>query len=483
MIDSRAILFVIGLMLTALGVLMLLPALVDAAATNPDWEVFAASAIFTTTIGVGLSLATRGSDLSRFSLRQAFLLTTGSWFAMSAFSALPFSFLSTKLSYADAFFEAVSGLTTTGSTVLSGLDSMPPGILLWRSLLQGIGGVGIVVMAIIMLPFLRVGGMQLFQTESSDRSENVVPRPAQLVSYIAAVYALLIALCALGFRITGMTWFDAICHSMPTIATGGYSTHDAAFGYFHRSDTLWCGTLFMIAGAMPLVVFIKMARGQRDAIWKDSQVRTLVGLLASVSLVIAIWHSLKDNVPFLSSLTHSAFNVTSIVTTTGFVSQDYTLWGPLVSGIFLMITFVGGCTGSTAGGIKIFRFEILWLITRSYLRRLLSPSRAQVLIYEGRAVPADVPYSVLAFIAGYLGTVAIATVILTALGLDLVTSLSATATAIGNVGPGLGPIVGPAGYFGTLPDAAKWVLSITMLLGRLELFTVLVLFEPAFWRG
>lgn len=483
MIDSRAILFVIGLLVTALGVLMLLPALVDAAAGNPDWQVFAASAIFTTTIGVGLSLATRGTDVSRFSLRQAFLLTVGSWAAMSAFSALPFNFISANMHYADAFFEAISGLTTTGSTVLTGLESLPPGMLMWRALLQWIGGVGIIVMAIIMLPFLRVGGMQLFQAESSDRSEKVVPRPAQLVVYIVGIYSLLTALCIFGYRAAGMGWFDALCHAMTTLSTGGYSTHDASMAFFDNGLILWCGTLFMAAGAFPFVVYIKSVRGHPEAVWRDSQVRTLLALLATVSVGLALWHAAAGRMNFGEALTHTAFNVTSVVTTTGYASQDYTAWGPLAVGVFFMITFIGGSTGSTAGGIKIFRFQILWLITRSYLKRLLSPSRAQVLLYEGRAVPADVPYSVLAFIAVFLGGTALTTVVLSALGLDFVTSLSAAATAITNVGPGLGDIVGPAGNFATLPDAAKWVLSAAMLLGRLELFTVLVLFEPAFWRG
>jgi len=483
LIDSRAILFVIGLLVTGLGLLMLLPALADAAASNPDWQVFIASSIVTVTVGVGLSLATRGSDSARFSLRHAFLLTATSWIVMSAFAAIPFNFISTKMHYADALFEAISGLTTTGSTVLTGIDSLPPGMLLWRALLQWIGGVGIIVMAIIMLPFLRVGGMQLFQAESSDRSEKVVPRPTQLVGYIFAIYSLLTALCFFGYHMAGMDWFDALCHAMTTLSTGGYSTHDASMGFFNSGAVLWIGTIFMAAGAFPFVVYIKLVRGHPEAIWKDSQIQTLLGLLAITSLLLAVWHAERNQITLLDALTHTAFNVTSVVTTTGFASMDYTLWGPLAVGVFFMLTFVGGATGSTAGGIKIFRFQILWLITRAYLKKLVSPSRAQVLIYEGRVVPTDVPYAVLAFIAVFLGTVAIVTAVLTALGLDFVTSLTAAATAITNVGPGLGEIIGPAGNFTTLPELAKWVLAATMLLGRLELFTVLVLLEPDFWRG
>ncbi|RMF10780.1 MAG: TrkH family potassium uptake protein [Alphaproteobacteria bacterium] len=461
---------------------MLVPALVDAAASNPDWQVFTASAVATVTVGGGLSLAFRGAAINRFSLRHAFLLTSASWAALSAFAALPFTFLSADLHYADAFFEAISGLTTTGSTVLTGLDGLPPGMLIWRALLQWIGGVGIVLMAIIMLPFLRVGGMQLFQAESSDRSEKIVPRPAQLVSYIAGIYSLLTWICFLAYHWAGMGWFDALCHAMTTLSTGGYSTHDASMAYFDNGLILWCGTLFMAAGALPFVVYIKSMKGRPEAIWQDSQVRTLLGLLAVISLGLAFWHAGHNRIGFGEALTHAAFNVVSIVTTTGYASTDYTTWGPLAMVAFFMITFIGGSTGSTAGGIKIFRFQILWLITRAYLQRLISPSRAQVLLYEGRPVPGDVPFSVLAFITVFLGTVAVTTVVLSALGLDFDTSLSAAATSITNVGPGLGDIVGPAGNFATLPEAAKWVLSVAMLLGRLELFTVLVLFEPAFWR-
>lgn len=483
MIDSRAILFVIGLLVSTLGFLMLLPAAADAAASNPDWQIFLASAGVTISMGVSLSLATRGSDLSRFSLRHAFLLTTGIWASLSAFAALPFNFLSPDMHYADAFFEAISGLTTTGSTVLSELDRMPPGILLWRALLQWVGGVGIIVMAIIMLPFLRVGGMQLFRAESSDRSEKVVPRPTQLVGYIAAIYGLLTFACFVAYHKAGMGWFDALCHAMTTLSTGGYSTHDASMGYFNSEGVLWVGTIFMALGGLPFVMYIRATRGDPCALFRDSQARTLLGLLLGTSLVITIWHASRDGISFLEAFTHVAFNVTSVVTTTGYASEDYLTWGALAAGAFFILTFVGGCTGSTAGGIKIFRFQIMWLITRGYLQRLLSPSRAQPLIYEGRAVPSDVPYAVLAFIAVFLGTVAITTVILAALGLDFVTSLTAAATAITNVGPGLGNIIGPAGNFASLPELAKWVLSAAMLLGRLELFTVLVLLEPAFWRG
>jgi len=480
MIKVRPIFLTLGMLLCVLAATMLLPGAVDAANGSPDWPVFVASAAFTLFIG-GLMVAVGYVERpARLGLREGFVLTTLSWVIVSAFAAMPFTGLG--LSYADAYFEAMSGLTTTGSTVIVGLDKLPHGILLWRALLHGIGGLGIVVMAILILPYLRIGGMQLFQMESSDRSEKVLPRAAELVAALAAVYVGLNVLCTTTYIVLGMTFFDAVCHALATISTGGFSTHDASFGFFASPSLELAGTLFMALGAFPFVVLIKASHGDLRALWRDEQIRGFVAFLAAVSLILATWLSATRDVGFLSALRMTAFNVTSVVTTTGFASTDYTLWGPFAVGIFFVLTFVGGCTGSTSGGIKIFRLQMSGMLTRGYLLSLISPHRVLTLVYNGRRVPDDVAFSVIAFLAVYMATVGIATVVLTSMDLDFVTSLTAAATALGNVGPGLGDIVGPAGNFSTLPPAAKWVLSVTMMLGRLELFTVLVLFRPEFWR-
>lgn len=481
MLQLRPILFALGLMLCTIAAAMLLPALVDLADNHPGWKAFVAASVVTFFAGGLLVLFAYDENPPRLGVKEGFLLTTVAWVVIAAFAALPF--LGHGLSYTDAYFETMSGLTTTGSTVMAGLDKLPRGILLWRALLCGIGGLGIIVMAIIMLPFLRVGGMQLFQTESSDKSEKVLPRAFELTLAIAAVFGGLVIVCAFFYAWFGMSGFDAICHALSTIATGGFANYDASFAHFESPAIHWTGTIFMAMGALPFVVFIKMVRGDTTALWHDTQVRAFAGFLIAVSLIMAFWLLATRNISFFDAITLSSFNVTSIVTTTGYMSDDYTKWGNFAIGVFFLLTFVGGCSGSTAGGIKIYRLQIAHMLTRSHFLHLISPNRVVTLTYNGRRVPADVPFSVMSFLAIYLAIVGLFAVIYAGMGLDLVTALSASATALGNVGPGLGDIIGPAGNFVPLPDAAKWTLSFQMMLGRLELFTVLVLFRPEFWRS
>lgn len=476
----RPILYVVGLLLGILAGALLVPALVDLAHRNESWTVFAISSVFTFIVAALLIIAAWDDRTVRLSIRDGFLLTTLSWLVLCAFAAVPFTLLG--LSYTDSFFETMSGLTTTGSTVLVGLDKLPQGILAWRAILNGIGGLGFIVMAIIVLPYLRIGGMQLFQTESSDKSEKVVPRAIELMSAIAGVYVLLIGLCSLTYLMLGMTLFDAVCHALASIATGGFSTHDDSFGFFKSPAIEWAGAFFMMTGALPFVLIIRAIRGEPAALYRDQQVRGFIGFLVGVSLVLGLWLSLTKNIPFLDAVRLTSFNVVSIVTTTGFASEDYTKWGPLAIGVFLLLTFVGGCSGSTAGAIKIYRLQIAGILARNHFTRLTSPNQIVSLTYNGRRLPDDVPFSVVAFLTIYIMSVGLFTLLLCALGLDLVTALSSSAQAISNVGPGLGDIVGPSGNFATLPAAAKWLLSFAMLLGRLELFTVLVLLRPEFWK-
>jgi len=478
--NFRPIYLVVGALLLALATLMALPALIDIATASPEWHAFAAAAFITGFSGGALVLL--GQDRKvQFGIREAFLLTNACWIATAGFAALPLAFRS-DLSYVDAFFETISGLTTTGSTVLVGLDQMPRGLLFWRSLLQWIGGVGIVLMAILILPFLRVGGMQLFRAESSDRSEKVVPRPVQLAARIGWIYLALTMACAAAYALAGMSPFDAINHAMTTLSTGGYSTHDASLGYFRQPSVHWIATAFMALGALPFVLYINAVRGNWHSLWRDQQVRAFFRLLLAVSVLLAGWRWLAGNESFLTAFRLAAFNVTSIITTTGYATADYGAWGAFPVGLFLLLTFVGGCTGSTSGAVKVFRFQVLFLMAHEQLRRLLLPHGSFPRRYNGAHVPDDIIPSVLAFLAAYMIAVFMLTLGLGYYGLDLVTSFSGAATAIANVGPGLGPIIGPTGNFASLPDGAKWLLSLGMLLGRLELFTVLVIFLPTFWR-
>jgi trk system potassium uptake protein len=476
------LLFILGIMLCGLAAVMLLPAIADASASNPDWQAFVGSASITLFVAMGL-LLTSGSDKPfTLDVRHAFLLTAGIWIALCLFSALPFLLFNRQLGFANAIFEAVAGLTTTGSTILINLDAMPPGILLWRSMLQWFGGIGIIVTAIMMLPFLRVGGMQLFRTENTDRSDKVVPRIAQLAAYIAAIYSILTLACVVAYIVSGMSPFDAINHAMTTVATGGFSTHDESFAFFQDSAIDVIAVVFMILGSLPFVIYIRAIKGERVALWRDAQVRGFLAVLAIAVLVVAWSLHLQSDLGLLQSLRRAAFNVTSIVTTTGYANEDYMTWGPFAVGCFLLFMFIGGCTGSTTGGIKIYRFQVLWRVSQQQLQILIAPNSVSALSYNGRRLPAEVTSSVLAFLFMFAASVILLTVALTAFGLDLVTAFSGAVTALANVGPGLGPVIGPAGNFYSLPDGAKLLLAFAMIAGRLELFTVFVLFQRSFWR-
>ncbi len=479
MISLRPVLNVLGFLYVGLATAMLIPAIVDVAQKNADWQAFVFSALLTGMIGMLLSIAVGGSLREGLDTRQTFILTTLSWATLPAFGALPFLWLG--IGYADAVFEAVSGFTTTGSTVLTGLDGLPPGLLVWRSMLQWMGGVGIIVMAIVLLPFLRIGGMQLFQSESSDRSEKIVSRSVELIRLIGLAYLFLTVLCIAAYLATGMELFDAFNHALTTIATGGYSTHDESFGYFKNPASGWVAVVFMIIGALPFVLLIQALRGHPLQLWRDPQVRALLGFLALVSLTLTVYLGINMRFPFEEALLRATFNVVSIVTGTGYALGDFSQWGAPVVGITLLLMFVGGCTGSTTGGIKIFRFLVFFGTVRAHLRRMVRPHRIMSEEYAGTRLTPELSFSVLAFLVVYMGTVGIITVALSFFDLDLVTAISAAATSVGNVGPGLGPVIGPAGHFAPLPDGAKWLLSFAMLVGRLELFTVFVLLDPDFW--
>lgn len=479
-LSLKPALFVLGLLLSVLGASMAIPGVVDLMAGDVDWMGFFIGAVVTVMSGLMLVLANHEDKVS-LTRRQAFVLTVLSWLGVAAFSAIPFVFSRLGLSYTDAFFEAISGLTTTGSTILTGLDTAPPGVLLWRSLLQWLGGVGIVMMAIALLPFLRVGGMQLFRMESSDTQEKVVSRVNQLGAAVIIVYLSISVACAAAYMAGGMTLFEAVNHAMTTVSTGGYSTSDGSLGHFDSLYVQWVAVVFMIAGALPFTLYIRMARGNAGALVTDVQVRGFLLFLAFAIAVLWAWLLATADMPPFTALTHVALNVVSVVTTTGFASIDYMLWGPLAVASFFALTFIGGCTGSTAGGIKIFRFQIAWQLFRAHVHRLISPNAVEVPRFGGRRLTEDVGLSVLLFFFVYIGTVGLITLFLAILGLDWVTAISGAATAVSNVGPGLGLIIGPAGNFQSLPDAAKWALALGMLLGRLEFFTVLVLFAPRFW--
>ncbi len=484
MLQLRLILFVVSILLTTFGAAMLVPALFDLAVGHADWQVFLAAAGTSLFLSITLMLATR-QRAQRFKLqvKEAFVLTTTAWILMPAFAALPFVFSELSLSYTDAFFEAMSGLTTTGSTVITGLDHAPPGILVWRALLQWLGGIGVVVMAIAVLPLLQVGGMQLFRMESSDRSEKAMPRITQFAAVLGLIYLALTFACTIAYWGAGMTALDAMAHAMTTIATGGFSTHDLSMGHFDDGLIDYIAVVFMLLGSLPFVLYLQTVRGQPWRLWRDSQVRWFFTIVVLCVASMVAWQYFWLDRDAALALRHGTFNVISIITGTGYSTTDYGLWGSFAVVGFFFFMFIGGCAGSTSCGIKIFRFQILAEVARTQMSRLLRPHAVAVPRYDGRPLNASAIDSVMSFFFLFVLVFGVLTLVLTSLGLDFVTSLSGAGTAIANVGPALGPTIGPAGTFQSLPDAAKWALSIGMLLGRLELFTVLVLFTPAFWRG
>ncbi|MEQ5778206.1 TrkH family potassium uptake protein [Thalassospira sp. NFXS8] len=481
MIDFRPILFIIGILLATLAIGMIVPALVDLYYGHPDWLVFSAASAVSLFIGGALVMMNRTEKL-RMTSRQAFILTTASWLVLTAVSALPFSFSNMNMSYTDAFFEAMSGISTTGSTVMVGLDTAPPGILLWRALLQWLGGIGIIVMAIAVMPMLRVGGMQLFRMENSDKSDKAFPRATQIAMGIFTLYVVFTVIWTFLLWWAGMSFFDAIAHAMTTIATGGFSTKDASVGYYDNPLIDVIITLGMTTGALPFLLYLQTLRGRPLSLFRDSQVRWFVTLALTIILSVAFWHSEVNGVGFWTALRFSSFNIISVMTGTGFATTDYGLWGAFAVAVFFFVMFVGGCAGSTTCGVKIFRLQVLYEIAKIQLNHMLRPHGVFIAYYNGKPLTEDVTESVLSFFFLFVFCFVVLAAGLGAMGLDFVTAISSAGTAIANVGPGLGPIVGPSGNFATLPDGAKWMMSVGMLIGRLEVFTVLILLSPDFWR-
>ncbi len=477
--DYRPVLYAVGVLLSVLAVSMTLPMLADLYVGNNDWKTFFICILITAFFGGVLMLSNAGQTHS-ITIRQGFLLTALSWLTLAFFAALPLWLSNLDLSFTDAFFEAMSGITTTGSTVITGLDDAPPGILLWRAILQWLGGIGIIVMALSVLPFLKVGGMQLFRTESSE-SEKALPRASSLASSIGLIYLFLTIVCAIFYTMAGFRSFDAVAHAMTTIATGGFSTFDASFA---KHDTPWAeivAILFMILGSLPFVLYLKAAQGNIRAFARDSQVRWFLTIVLCAIVAMTIYLIMYVDQSAAEALRRASFNVISIITGTGYANGDYNAWGGFAVSLMFFLMVIGGCAGSTTCGIKIFRFQVLYAVTNVQIKQLLHPHGVFIPHYNGQPIPKGVTMSVMSFFFMYALCFTVLAILLSFCGLDFLTAISGAATSISNVGPGLGEIIGPTGNFASLPDAAKWILSAGMLLGRLELFTILVMLSPRFW--
>lgn len=479
MFNAKQIIFILGIFLSILTGFMFVPmafALFYGEETIGDFMI---SGLCSGFIAI-LCIQNGRNHHFNLNIRDMFMLTSITWFVVSLFAALPFT-LYHGINYTNAFFETMSGITTTGSTVMSGLDSMDRSILVWRSLLQWLGGIGFIVMAVAILPFLNVGGMRLFRTESSDWSDKTIPRTQHMAKHLFLIYVVLTLLCTVSYHMAGMSWFDAINHAMTTLSTGGYSTSDSSMAAFSHSAH-WVGIVFMLAGGLPLLMFVQTIQQRSVRLWNDQQVIGFLRFVLLVSFSLAFWLWREQDIAFIDALRLASFNVTSVITTTGYGLTDYQSWGAVASVVFLFLMFIGSCSGSTSGGIKIFRFQIAFSIMRQQIKQQFHPNGVFKDKYNGHRINDDIVRSIMAFFMLMVIVILMLSITLVLTGLDPMTSFTGAITAVTNVGPGLGPIIGPAGNFAPLPDVAKWALAIGMLLGRLEILTVAVLFHPKFWR-
>ena len=481
MITNKTVFFVVGILLLILGVFMLIPYGIQIL-YKENSNSFFSSSIITIFIGILTILATLKRD-NQLNLQQAFLFSTMAWISIAFFGSIPFFLSNLDLTFSEAFFESMSGITTTGSTVISNLDETPKSILMWRAIMQWLGGVGIIVMATTVLPLLKVGGMQVFKTDSSE-AEKLLPKTIEVASVIILIYTTLTISCVTIYWLQGMSVFDSIAHALTTLATGGFSTHNESIGYFKSPGIEFTSIIFIILGSLPFITYLKFIKGNRKIFFTDVQIKGFIYLVV-ISIIIMFLYLFLNNTEFsfLDNLRISSFNVLSILSGTGYVTDDFGLWGEFPLIFFLFLMFIGGCAGSTTCGIKIFRLQILFIFIGNHLKKLVYPNSVFIINYNKQKVEDTFVNSVIIFIFSYLLLFLIISILLSVSGLDFLSAISGAATSISNVGPGLGDMIGPNGNFSQVSDISKWILSFSMLLGRLEIFAVLVLFLPSFWRS
>ena len=479
MSNYKTVFFTLGILQIILGIFMLIPVIAQLFYDEFDSSFIGAS-IVTIIFGSLFFLSNLDHD-KKLNLQQAFLLTALSWLSIAIFGSLPFVFSSTEFSFTNAFFESMSGITTTGSTIISNLEIIPKGILFWRAILQWLGGIGIIVMAITLMPLMNVGGMQLFKISSNDSSEKILPKSKEIALRLIYIYSILTALCAISYKALGMNFFDSLTHSMTTIATGGFSNYNDSIGFFNNIYIEISAMVFIILGSLPFIAYIKFLSGNKKIFFSDIQIKTFLKIIA-ISIFILVVYLIFNNSGQLN-LRYIFFNVISILTGTGYVNAQYDNWGSFPIILFLGLMFIGGCAGSTTCGIKIFRIQILYSFIVNHLKKIIYPKGIFILKYNQNTVDDKFVASIISFIYMYLVIFFIIAALLSLTGLDFITAISGAATSISNVGPGLGSIIGPNGNFSTLPDLSKWILTLGMILGRLELFAILVLFLPSFWKN
>ncbi len=481
MSNYKTVFFTLGVLQIILGISMMIPILSQFIYSEMD-SSFVSASIISIVFGTLFFLTNLNHD-KRLNLQQAFLLTALSWLSIAIFGSLPFVFSSLELSVTDSFFESMSGITTTGSTIISNLESAPRSILLWRAMLQWLGGIGIIVMAITLMPIMNVGGMQLFKISSNDSSEKLLPKSKEISLRLIYVYLTLTTFCAATYKFFGMNTFDSLTHSMTTIATGGFSNYNESIGYFNSPSIEISSMFFIILGSLPFIAYIKFLNGNKKIFTSDVQIKSFIKIIIFSIILLFIYSLFHNNDQSQINMRAIFFNVISILTGTGYVTGEFDGWGNFPLIFFLTLMFIGGCAGSTTCGIKIFRIQILYLFIVNQLKKIIYPRGIFVIKYDKNKVDDKFMASIISFIFLYLVIFFLITAFLSLSGLDFVTSISGAATSISNVGPGLGSIIGPSGNFSSLPEMSKWVLSLGMILGRLELFAILVLFLPSFWRN
>jgi len=483
MLDFRPVGYVIGLLIVGLGLAMAAPAAIDGWAGSDNWRAFALAGCLTAVLGGALARACKAARTPGLSIPQTFLLTAVLWLASPLFGALPLMFGAPGLGLTDAYFEAASGFTTAGATVITGLDDLPRGVLLWRIMLHWFGGIGIIVAAMAVLPALRIGGMQLFKAESFDTFGKVLPRASEIAASVIWLYVVLTAACAVAYAATGMALFDSVTIAMSTVATGGFANSDSSFGNFPPAAE-YVAAVFMLVASLPFVRLVQLAAGATvRPLLADTQVHAFLAIALAMVAGIALWRLAGGQGDAETVFRKTLFNGLSILTGTGFASEDYSLWGAFPAMTLFILGLVGGCSGSATCAIKVFRFQVLAAALSAQVRAIHSPNGVFLPRYEGRAIDDEVLASVMAFFYMFALTLGLATVALAMMGLDPVTAISAAAASLACVGPGFGPIVGPSGNYAPLPDAAKWLLALAMIMGRLELLGLLVLFTRGFWRA
>ncbi len=480
--DFRSILNIIGLLLCIEAAAMLIPMFYDLLYKNHDWVQFFYSSLITFFIGLILYISFRKKNI-KLGIRQAFVLTISSWLVISLFGSIPFVYSSSSLSYTDAFFESVSGITTTGSTVIYNLENLSEGILIWRSLLQWFGGIGIIVLAMAILPTLQIGGMQLLHMEHDDPYEKTIPKVNRFVLELFLLYVVLSIICGILYYFNGMSGFDSVIHSMTTISTGGFSNYNQSFGYFDSFKIELISVLFMLIGSLPFVLYLQFLHRPKKSLLSDDQIKLFFIILFFIVLLTTIWLTTNQSKELFSSFRISLFNITSILTGTGYSSSNYSDWGSFGTVIMMIIMFIGGCAGSTTGGIKIFRLQILFRGAINQIKKLTQPHAVLVMRFNSKIVNENTYNSIMVFFFMYILLFIISSVSLSFFDLDFLTAFSAAASAISNVGPGIGDTIGPSGNYFLLDNGAKWILSLTMIIGRLEIFTVLVLLSVNFWKN